>query len=375
MKIMYVSDAYIPSKTANSVHVVKMAEALALSGHKVKLMALSCDGTKSSVYSFYGVRFNFDLKFTVIRPLKGVLIVHALNCLIQSFTFRPDFVFGRSFFGIALISIFRPGLPLAFETHNPVRTLTLFQKLAFEIILKRARSIIVISAGLKEILVKEIKGKFREDDIFVFPDAASLTDTSTIDGLKEVKMLRSRSRMKVGYVGSVQKGRGIEVIVTLAQQLPDVDFYIVGATVEEVLEIVSSPKISPNLLFLGFQSPAVCQLLRSEFDVLVAPYQLNTSVRSGNNTSGYMSPLKIFEYMSAGKAIIASDMPVIREVLSEHNSILINPTDIEGWVNAINRLRDVTLRKKLGRDAYHDWKSNFSWETRAEKILNESLKI
>ena len=56
---------------------------------------------------------------------------------------------------------------------------------------------------------------------------------------------------------------------------------------------------------------------------------------SDSDTGKFMSPLKIFEYMSHKKAIIASDLPVIREVLNERNSVLVKSDDINLWINVL----------------------------------------
>ena len=56
---------------------------------------------------------------------------------------------------------------------------------------------------------------------------------------------------------------------------------------------------------------------RLKMDILLAPYQDRVTVAQSDNitTERWMSPLKLFEYMAAGKAIICSDIPVLREIL------------------------------------------------------------
>ena len=85
-------------------------------------------------------------------------------------------------------------------------------------------------------------------------------------------------------------------------------------------------------------------------------------------TSQFMSPLKIFEYMSHKKPIIASDLSVIREILNEKNSILVEYNNIELWVNSINKLKDYDLRKKIAKNAFNDFK-NYTWKRRASMVL------
>jgi glycosyltransferase involved in cell wall biosynthesis len=88
------------------------------------------------------------------------------------------------------------------------------------------------------------------------------------------------------------------------------------------------------------------------------------------NIAGYTSPLKLFEYMAHGKAIVASDLPVIREVLNRDIAMLVEPEDIKGWVNAIQALRNKALRAEISLKAFKYFNENFSWEQRARTIID-----
>ena len=105
-------------------------------------------------------------------------------------------------------------------------------------------------------------------------------------------------------------------------------------------------------------------------DILLAPYQQNLQIANkGENTSGFMSPLKIFEYMAAKKAIICSDLPVLREVLNDSNAILVSPLKIQEWIAAIEKLMDDRIRARFAASAYDDVKKNYTWNKRAHNIL------
>jgi glycosyltransferase involved in cell wall biosynthesis len=79
----------------------------------------------------------------------------------------------------------------------------------------------------------------------------------------------------------------------------------------------------------------------------------------------------MFEYMASGKPIIASDLPVIREVLhNEENALLVSPDHLESWVMAVERLcEDFGLRKRLGEQARSDQLEYYTWGARASAIL------
>jgi glycosyltransferase involved in cell wall biosynthesis len=79
--------------------------------------------------------------------------------------------------------------------------------------------------------------------------------------------------------------------------------------------------------------------------------------------------LKLFEYMAAGRAIVASDLPAIREVIEhEVQALLVPPGDAGALAGAIRRLADdPALRDRLGRAA-RARVADFTWDRRAERL-------
>ena len=76
--------------------------------------------------------------------------------------------------------------------------------------------------------------------------------------------------------------------------------------------------------------------------------------------------------MSHKKPIIASDFPVIREVLNEKNSILVDCENIDEWIDAIHKLKELKFRETIALQALNDF-NNYSWKNRAKKILSSIL--
>ena len=108
----------------------------------------------------------------------------------------------------------------------------------------------------------------------------------------------------------------------------------------------------------------------ARLDVMLAPYQRRVAIYGNSgDTSRWMSPLKIFEYMAARKPMIASDMPVLREVLDDSNAILVDPEDVDAWQNALTSLRDPERREQLGTKAHQDFVAYYTWRARADRVL------
>ena len=74
--------------------------------------------------------------------------------------------------------------------------------------------------------------------------------------------------------------------------------------------------------------------------------------------------------MSNKKAIIASDIPVIKEILNETNSILLDYNNVSLWIRAIEKLRDAKTREMIANKALADF-YKYTWKNRAEQIIKK----
>lgn len=372
MKIAYISDSMIPSKRANSVHVMHMCNAFHKNGHEVILYGL---GKRSQNFQetrkWYGVE-NFKIDLTSLRIPKFTLRWHAQRILRRVRKEKPDLIFGRSLFGSSLLA--ERGFNVLFETHDPLRTMNGQQKKALFKMLRSGhlQGIVVLSEALKQILLEEIP-ELKAENVLAVHDGATVRNHQdyVLDSYKWP--CKPGTRAQVGYLGTISPGRGIEMILDLAKKNPDQDFHIVGGTKDDLTELGLNPEsASENLYFHGFVSPDNAAIARKKCDVLLAPYQESITLRSGKNTVDYMSPLKIFEYMEAGKAIICSDLPVLREVLeSDSNCLFCGPESLASWNDALKKLvQNKELRQNLGKKAREDVMVKYNWSLRAKSILN-----
>ncbi len=124
-----------------------------------------------------------------------------------------------------------------------------------------------------------------------------------------------------------------------------------------------------NITLIGFVENSQLPLFQAAADILLMPYERVITGSSGGNSSTYASPMKMFEYMACKRAIISSDLPVIREVLNPSNAILCPPEDIDAWSQALGSLiYDEEKRKALADQAWLDIQQ-YTWLERARKAL------
>ena len=125
-----------------------------------------------------------------------------------------------------------------------------------------------------------------------------------------------------------------------------------------------------NLRWLGHVPNADVPLYQAACDALLMPYQQRVAASSGGDIARYLSPMKLFEYLACGRAILTGDLPVLREVLNERNAVILPSEGPDAWAAAIKGLRlDVQRCAALGRQARQDAK-RYTWEGRARLILD-----
>ena len=175
------------------------------------------------------------------------------------------------------------------------------------------------------------------------------------------------------YTGHLYAGRGIELIIDLARQAPEYSFWVVGGYQGDVDRFRVQTADIPNITITGFVSPNRVWDYLCAGDVLLMPYANRVAVSGGGgDTSKFASPMKMFEYMAAGRPILASTLPVLQEVLHHgQNALLLPYDDPQAWVDALRALHaDGALADSLGRQARHDVRQ-YTWERRAKRILDE----
>jgi glycosyltransferase involved in cell wall biosynthesis len=150
------------------------------------------------------------------------------------------------------------------------------------------------------------------------------------------------------------------------------DFHIIGASIDEFKNAINR-KPASNIYCHGRVPHSEIGRYLNTCDILLAPFQKKVEIYGGGgNTVDFMSPLKIFEYMSSGKAIIVSDLPVLHEVLNSETAMFAEADDIQAWVKTIQALEDPKIRKQIGQNAKTRFSKSYTWEKRALRVLGQN---
>ncbi len=370
MNIYYFSGTKLPSQDSNSVHVMKMSQAFKKAGHNVTLFAKGrLNATPEDLFKIYDIDTNFEIKITSESPLQilsNARLMSAANTQYQNNP--PDILYGHDVVSLALHA--KKAHSVIYEAQS--LSLRPAHKFALSSLIKQdnLKGIIAVSDVLKQSLLKQYP-ELDPENIFVAHDGADLIDHIKSND-KNLNTLKGREKsFNIGYAGSLNPGKGIALISRIAKIRPEYDFHILGGTFKQVQYLQTKNKYK-NIHFYGFRDHSEIPLFLKSFDVCVAPYQHRALIKTGRNTSRWISPMKIFEYMAAQKPIICSDLPVIHEILQHKRHAILPPASNEyKWAVAIDYLRDnPDIGQYLAKNAHDSLKEKYTWDKRAEAIMN-----
>jgi glycosyltransferase involved in cell wall biosynthesis len=236
-----------------------------------------------------------------------------------------------------------------------------------------ASLIVVVSRPLKDQLVAD---GIESSRILVNPngvDVAELADARAHppaqwrarEGLPEAPT--------VGFVGTFGLWHGVKLLPALievvAERCHDARWLLVGdgPLHAEVVSDIARRGLSERVRLTGVVAHSRAVQLLACCDVCVSPH-----VPNPDGTAFFGSPTKLFEYMGLGRAIVASDLDQIGEVLEDGRTALLTaPGDVTAAAIAVARLLDdEPLRERLGRHALEEAIERYSWDAHVGRILH-----
>lgn len=161
------------------------------------------------------------------------------------------------------------------------------------------------------------------------------------------------------YVGHIVKLKGCIDILSVARQMLNINFKMIGYLSDEIKSI----PISDNVEFLGEISKEEVLKQMIQYDLLLFP----------SHTEGF--PNTILEAMACGLPIIATPVGAIPDILEDNGGLLVNIGDVEGMIKAINILHNSTLRQQMSKWNKEKVKKAYSVDVVMKKIFEEYARI
>lgn len=364
MKILYLSSQRLPTEKAYGIQIIKMCEAFSRLDNRLTLLFPNRKNLiKEDLRYYYGISNTFDivslksLDFYWPGPLDKLafFIKQAISAIkLSRYALKNNFdlIYSRDELPLYFLSFFN--IKLVFEAHKFSNR----RKIFYNRIKNKKYKIITISSSLKDSFVDF---GFDPENIFVAHDGVDL-DLFNIEISKEEareKLNLPKDKRIAMYTGHLFKWKGAHLLPPAADILPDYLFVVIGGTDADIHNYKNLYGNTKNLLILGRKRYKDIPLYLKSADVLVAPNLDNEDL------SDYTSPLKIFEYMSSKRPIVASNIKPIREVLNHRNSVLVKP-DSKALALGIE---EAFSNKEIAGKAFIDSKI-YQWKNRAENILN-----
>ncbi len=375
IKIAYLSDSFIPSTRANTVHVIKMCAAFAecgaetvLYGNSEGLFDLNDIFKKYAVTNMYKIVVEESHVFGKFR-----LIDYAFKKAKDVKKQNPDICYGRSLLSIFLL---RNHFPFIYESHiKPNRRLFIWLE---KKILKHKNFIklIVISKNLKNEYLKMFPF-LQSEDIIVLHDGADMISSGDMaERIPEKLLMAHKDGITIGYIGHLYPGKCMETLIPVAKVCKELRFHIIGGTekwVNHWIDECHKEKIE-NIEFYGYIDYSVVNSCYQNIDIVILPFsnEIYFNKDKKDDIGKWISPLKLFEAMANGKAIISSDLPSIEEIITDNvNGILVPAEEPMSWKKAIYTLiNDNDKRITLGNRAKQIFEEKYTWKKRAEKVLS-----
>ncbi len=361
--VAYIARASVPSGSTNSIHVAKIADAFASISQNFILIVHGGDA-EATLREIYGVRNDFPVyRIKPGRNSRIGQIIWAVKAVNKARNNGCNIIVTRDPF-TALIAVIR-GIDAVLDLHGDIKHLTgrFYRMLRWKWFVDNRRfHLVTISQGLKDYYIENYD--LNDDRITVLADGADLDDFMPFAG-KE--LIVNKDSLHIGYFGKILVGKGIELVRRVAIADGNDIFDIYGGTLEEAIK-ETGHEFPSNVIFHGRVNNKDIPAIMCDMDVLILPNQ-DKLMNMGEDIGRFTSPLKLFEYMASGRCIIASDLPVIREVLSEANAYLANANDENEWVKCIDDIRfhsDAAAKRAM--QAKLDVQK-YSWKARVNAML------
>jgi glycosyltransferase involved in cell wall biosynthesis len=381
MRILYCAiDQVVPGTKGGSVHVRAVADGLAALGHEVHVLAQRGAGgfpTAGARWHEMGPPLGSS-RLRLARAGRVAAVARAL---------KPDVVIERyfNFGGEGVRAATRVGALAVLEVNAPVVDYAGSPKRLLDRLL------------LVEPMRRWREWQCRRAGLIVSPSRAILPAWLPAERIVELEWGADTDRFRPGAPGPVPfERRPGDVVAVFAGAFRAWHGAIHLVEAMRRIETAGTPSVravlagdGPELprareaarglervTFVGAVDHDAMPALLAASDVGVAPFDVRA--HAPLSIAFYWSPLKVFEYMASGLPIVAPDNDGLRRIVTDgREGALYDPADAGALARALDRLRDPTVRRRLGDAARDRAVREFSWTghcSRLEAAMSRALE-
>lgn len=370
MRILFFSDLKLPEESKRAHHTMRMAEAFTQNGHHVTLYARNKSGRNAKkILEHYKIKSPFKMELSLFPRVPIYRLAGKIknNSTPINSAEKPDLVISHDPVSLAL---FPQNIAVLMELENVPDSVA--KEFAFNRLISQPnfKGIVVQNDSTKRSVLKFFE-MLQPEQIFVAPDGHDFIKNFSHPKGKPAKLNGRKDAPKAGYIGALDVGKGLNLILRTAEICPDFDFHIIGGSRRQIQTYKEKCK-SNNVFFYGKKNHSEIPALLKAMDYVLAPYQHRALVRSGANFSRWIAPMKLCEYMAAQKPILCSDMPVTRSIINhEETGLLLSPYNDEEWADALVKLYETpSLAQNISYNAYINLLKKYNWQQRALALID-----
>lgn len=376
MKIVYATNVRIPSERAHGRQIAHVCRALWNLKHDLEVVAPYRENVVEQDFWTYE-HLSKDIKLTYVgttdyikKRWPGIVKLWVMNRMLRDELpalikdREPDVLYTRS--PALLPALLKTGVPIILELHQLPR----FAKHLFVEECNRCARVACLTSPMRDVL---LKWGVKEDVLMVEGDAV---DLDRFENLPSQAKARSKwnvktDRIVVGYVGrltTLGKEKGVKTVLEAVAKDKRFFGFIVGGpendkkTYEKMAAKLGLTE--DDVLFAGEIPAADVPASLSACDVLAMPFPDLPHYRT------HMSPLKMFEYMAADRPLVTSDLPTVRDVLSEKNAIFCEPDSTPSFLQALAWIAEHPDDAKARAAAAAALVKRHTWQERMARILD-----
>jgi glycosyltransferase involved in cell wall biosynthesis len=362
MKVLYAFPEPLPLDRARGIQVAHTVTELARAGVDVTLYHAPGPGHPTLAYGLTGPdrlqlrAVSRALPWPLGRVHSNRVFAHRLIRTAGA-AFDTDIVVVRHLKLASLLLRLRPGLRLVYEAHEVFGDTATASKAA-----RRRAEESAVMRGAAAIVCNSRATAARLVELYGQP-ARLETIPNGVDWIEALPSKNwEKAREHIVYSGSLFPWKGAAELVEAATRLPGFAIELIGGDAQAISRLSALARPDGATLNFAGHIPHSQVLERlSRQCIAVLPNRPGTD-------SSFTSPIKLFEYMAAGCAIVASDLPSVREILAEDEAAWTPPGDAAALALALSKLAADPARARQLGERVREKARGYTWAARAQKL-------